>query len=126
MVLVGSLVAFLDNHLLLAIGFGILAFSSFRVSYISLEIAMPNMTWPAIVYAFATGFIFVPLTTLAVATLEKQDMGNAAGIYNLTRNIGGSFGIGTVTTLLARRAQVHQNILSDTWWRAIRHYSTSW
>jgi len=126
MVLVGSLVAFLDNHRLLAIGFGILAFSSFRFSYINLEIAMPNMTWLAIVYAFATGFIFVPLTTLAVATLEKQDMGNAAGIYNLTRNIGGSFGIGTVTTLLARRAQVHQNILSDTWWRAIRHYSTSW
>jgi len=38
-------------------------------------------------------------------------MGNATGIYNLMRNIGGSFGIAVVTTMLARGAQEHQNIL---------------
>ena len=111
MFLVGRLVAFLDNRLLLAIGFGILAVSSFMFSHINLEIAMSNITWPAIVNGFATGFIFVPLTTLAMATLQKQEMGNATGIYNLMRNIGGSFGIAAVTTMLARRAQMHQNIL---------------
>jgi DHA2 family multidrug resistance protein len=111
MFLVGRLVAFIDNRLLLATGFGILAFSSFLFSHINLEIAMSNVAWPAIVNGFATGFIFVPLTTLAMATLEKHEMGNATGIYNLMRNIGGSFGIAAVTTLLARRAQMHQNIL---------------
>jgi DHA2 family multidrug resistance protein len=38
-------------------------------------------------------------------------MGNATSIYNLMRNIGGSFGIATMTTFLARRQQVHQNQL---------------
>ena len=37
-----------------------------------------------------------------------EQMGNATGIYNLMRNLGGSFGIAMVSTLLVRRAQVHQ------------------
>jgi MFS transporter, DHA2 family, multidrug resistance protein len=111
MFVVGRLVALIDNRLLLAIGFGILAFSSFLFSHINLDIAMSNVTWPAIVNGFATGFIFVPLTTLTMATLKKHEMGNATGIYNLMRNLGGSFGIAAVTTLLARGAQTHQNVL---------------
>ncbi len=112
MFLVGRLVGLIDNRLLLAVGFGILAFSSWMFSHINLQIAMSNVTWPAIINGFATGFIFVPLTTLAMATLEKHEMGNATGVYNLMRNIGGSFGIAVVTTLLARGAQEHQQILA--------------
>ena len=40
--------------------------------------------------------------------ISKEKMGNATSIYNLMRNIGGSFGIATMTTFLARRQQVHQ------------------
>jgi MFS transporter, DHA2 family, multidrug resistance protein len=112
MFVVGRLVELVDNRLLLGIGFGILAFSSALFSRINLEIAMSNVTWPAVINGFATGFIFVPLTTMAMATLHKQEMGNATGIYNLMRNIGGSFGIATITTLLARGSQTHQNILA--------------
>ena len=53
-------------------------------------------------------FIFVPLTTSAVAYLRQDQMGNATGVYNLMRNLGGSFGIAFVTTMLDRGAQVHQ------------------
>ncbi len=111
MFLVGRLVALMDNRVLLAIGFVILAISNLYFGHINLDIAMSSVTWPAIVNGFATGFIFVPLTTLSMAAIQKQEMGNATGIYNLMRNIGGSFGIATVTTLLARRAQTHQAIL---------------
>ena len=38
----------------------------------------------------------------------QEHLGNASGIFNLIRNVGGSVGISTVTTLLARRSQVHQ------------------
>jgi DHA2 family multidrug resistance protein len=54
------------------------------------------------------GFVFVPLTTMALGTLSNEQMGNASGVFNLMRNTGGSVGIATVTTLLARGAQVHQ------------------
>ena len=57
------------------------------------------------------GFIFVPLTTMALGTLSNEQMGNASGVFNLMRNTGGSVGIATVATLLARGAQVHQAAL---------------
>ena len=59
----------------------------------------------------ATGMIFVPLSTMSLAQLRIQQMGNAAGLYNLMRNLGGSFGIALVSTIIVRRAQVHQALM---------------
>src|SRR5205085_11989317 len=56
-------------------------------------------------------FVFVPLTTLAMATLPQREIGNASGVYNLMRNTGGSVGIAIMTTLLARNQQFHQAVL---------------
>jgi len=67
---------------------------------------------PNFINGFAGGFIFVPMTTLSMGMLKKQEIGNAAGIYNLIRNIGGSIGIATITALLVRGAQNHQNFLA--------------
>jgi MFS transporter, DHA2 family, multidrug resistance protein len=65
-----------------------------------------------LINGFASGFIFVPLTTLTMGRLRKEEIGNAAGIYNLMRNIGGSIGIASVTTLLERGSQTHQGYLA--------------
>jgi DHA2 family multidrug resistance protein len=58
------------------------------------------------------GFVFVPLTTMTLSRLPRQEIGNATGIYNLMRNIGGSIGIASVTTMLVRGAQAHQSYLA--------------
>jgi MFS transporter, DHA2 family, multidrug resistance protein len=60
------------------------------------------------------GLIFVPLATVTMGGLPNEQMGNAAGIFNLMRNLGGSVGISVVTTMLSRGAQVHQNFLDGT------------
>ncbi len=73
---------------------------------------MGSVAWPNFINGFAGGFVFVPLTTMAMGRLRKQEIGNAAGIYNLMRNIGGSIGIASVTTMLVRGAQTHQNYLA--------------
>ncbi|MGB9454810.1 MAG: DHA2 family efflux MFS transporter permease subunit [Bryobacteraceae bacterium] len=112
MFVAGRLVNLVDNRLLLAFGFIMLAVSAAMLGQLNLEIAMSSVAWPNVLNGFASGFIFVPLTTMAMGTLRKQEMGNATGIYNLMRNIGGSVGIAVVTTLLARGAQVHQSILA--------------
>ena len=112
MFVAGRLVNIVDNRVLLALGFVILAISAGMLGQINLEIAMSSVAWPNVINGFATGFIFVPLTTMAMGTLRKRDMGNATGVYNLMRNIGGSVGIAGVATLLARGAQTHQSILS--------------
>ncbi len=111
MMVVGWLVNRVDGRLLLACGFAILGYSTFLLSHINLGISMVSVALPNLINGFAGGFIFVPLTTLTMGRLRKEEIGNAAGVYNLMRNIGGSIGIASVTTLLERGAQVHQTYL---------------
>jgi DHA2 family multidrug resistance protein len=58
--------------------------------------------------------VFVPLVTMAMGRLSNEQLGNAAGLYNLLRNVGGSIGISVVNTLLVRRGQVHQSELAHS------------
>jgi DHA2 family multidrug resistance protein len=64
------------------------------------------------------GFIFVPLNTVALATIPRERMGNATVLLNVVRNLGGAIGVALLTTLLARRGQTHQATLVghvDAW-----------
>jgi len=57
------------------------------------------------------GFIFVPMSTLTLATIRRDKLVNATAVYGMLRNVGGSVGIAVVTTLLAQRSQYHQATL---------------
>lgn len=111
MIVAGALANRIDNRLLLMFGFVLLGSSTLMLGHVDLAIGMGSVVVPNVMNGFASGFIFVPLTTMAMGRLAKQEIGNAAGIYNLVRNIGGSIGIAVATALLVRRAQVHQNYL---------------
>jgi DHA2 family multidrug resistance protein len=109
--IVGRLIGIVPNRLLIGIGFVLLAMSSFMLGHINLQISVWNIIWPSVLNGVAISFIFVALTTSAMGHLRQEQMGNATGIYNLMRNLGGSFGIAAVTTIVARRAQVHQALM---------------
>jgi DHA2 family multidrug resistance protein len=89
----------------------LVALSSFMLGRINLSVNMAQVIWPSVVNGIGISFIFVPLTTSAVAYLRQDQMGNATGLYNLMRNLGGSFGIAFVTTMIDRGAQKHQGYL---------------
>jgi DHA2 family multidrug resistance protein len=108
MLIVGRLVGKIDSRLMIIFGFSLLAYSTWLLAGINLDIAMSNVIWPNIISGFAMGFIFIPLTTTAMGTLPNSQLGNASGIFNLMRNTGGSIGIALVTTMLSRGAQTHQ------------------
>jgi len=112
MLLVGWLANHIDGRILLACGFAIFGYSTILLSHVNLTVSMGSVAWPNVINGFASGFVFVPLTTMAMGRLRKDQMGNAAGIFNLMRNIGGSVGIASLTTLLVRGAQTHQNYLA--------------
>ena len=57
--------------------------------------------------------VFIPLNSMAFATIPKEEMGNATSIFSLLRNIAGSVGIAFMTTTLAQRAQFHQFRFSE-------------
>jgi len=111
MLIVGRLINRVRGRYLVMFGFSVLAYSIYLFSRINLEISISSIIWPNIISGFAMGFIFVPLTTMALGTLSNEQMGNASGVFNLMRNTGGSVGIAIVTTLLARGAQTHQAAL---------------
>ncbi len=111
MIIAGMIANRIDSRLMLAFGFFVLGASTLMLSDVNLGIGMTSVVIPNILNGFAGGFIFVPLTTLAMSRLRKQEVGNAAGIYNLVRNIGGSIGIASATAFLVRMGQVHQNYL---------------
>jgi DHA2 family multidrug resistance protein len=107
-IVVGRLVGRVRNRYLLITGFTLVAVSSFMLGNINLSVDMATVIWPSVVNGIGISFIFIPLTTSAVAYLRQAQMGNATGIYNLMRNIGGSLGIAFVATMLDRGAQAHQ------------------
>ena len=109
--IVGRLVGKIPMRWMLGFGFIALAVSSFRLSGLNLQVSQMDVIWPSIINGIAISFIFVPLTTITMSQLSQQQIGNASGLYNLVRNLGGSVGIAFVTTALARGAQVHQGLL---------------
>ncbi len=109
--IVGRLVGRIRSRWLLCFGFTMLAVSSYVLSDITLQVSQARVILPSILNGVAISFIFVPLTTTTMGQLRQSQMGNATGLYNLMRNLGGSIGIAFVTTMLARGAQAHQALM---------------
>jgi MFS transporter, DHA2 family, multidrug resistance protein len=108
---VGTLVGRVDSRLLAGFGFAVMGLSSFLLCRLSLQMAMISIVPANILAGFATGCMFVPLTTLSVGTLRNEQIGNAIALQNLIRNIGGSIGLSLVSTLQERFSQVHQSMM---------------
>ena len=109
--LVGRLTQKVEARWLVAIGLAITGFALLRMSNFDLDLDF----WTAVrAWTFSRlgmAFLFIPINVMAFYFIPKEKMNNATGLINLARNIGGSVGIANVTTLLVRRAQVHQAIL---------------
>jgi MFS transporter, DHA2 family, multidrug resistance protein len=110
-VAVGRVIQFIDSRLLIAAGLTVVGVSGLMFSHLNLDIGMPNVVWPNFLNGIGAALIFVSLATTTMGRLKNEQLGNAAGIFNLMRNIGGSIGIAAVATFLARWTQVHQAIL---------------
>ncbi len=111
LLIVGALLPRVNPKLLVGTGFAFTALASFLLSRLTLQISMSSIVVANILSGLGTSFIFVPLTTLAIGTLRNEQIGNATGIQNLVRNVGGSIGLSYVATMLQRYAQVHQALM---------------
>jgi len=111
MPLAGRLVSRMPGRYLVAGGFALFGGAAYVLAHLSPDLTPGTLFWPLFVSGMSLGFIFVPLNTIALGALSPQQIGNASGLFNLMRNMGGSVGISLVTTFLARRAQLHQTVL---------------
>lgn len=111
--LVGKLTERMDARLLLAFGLLMTGYSTYYMSGFNLEIDIKTAIYSRVILAVGMPFIFVPCSYLMIAYIPKEEMSNASAIYNLLRNLGSSFGVAFVTTLIARRSQFHQSRLEE-------------
>ncbi len=109
MPVIGYLGNKIDPRYLLSFGFIVFGVCSLFFGNVNLEIGPLTLLWPIVITGFALSFVFVPITTQAYATLANEQIGNASGIFNLLRNIGGSIGISLAQTELTRRGDFHQH-----------------
>jgi len=112
MPLIGYLTAKIDNRYLIAFGFCLFAITSLWFSEVNLSIGQWSFLRAITLSGFGSGCVFVPLSTTTMAFLKNEEIGNANGLYNLLRNIGGSIGISIVNTIVVRHEQLHRNELA--------------
>ncbi len=113
MPVIGFLSNKVDPRRLLTFGFITFGVTTLYFGSITLGISPWTLFLPILITGFGLSFVFVPINTAAYGTLANEQIGNASGLFNLMRNVGGSIGISIATTLLTRRTDVHQNELTN-------------
>lgn len=111
MPVIGILMTKVEPRKLLCAGLVIVSTSLLMLSRLSLDAGYWNFFAALVVQGMAMGCLFIPLTTITNDPIPLERMGNATSVFNLLRNVGGSVGIASVTTLLSRHQQTHINVL---------------
>jgi DHA2 family multidrug resistance protein len=113
MPIMGTLTTKIQARRLIAFGWLCLALAMFySTKRIDLQIGFSTAMWLRVAQVFGMGFLFVPITLVAYIGIPPEKNNAVSGIVNFMRNIGSSVGTSLVTTLLARRSQFHQEILT--------------
>ncbi len=105
--IVGSLAPKIDPRLLIAFGLALFALSCFQLVPVTREWAYWELFVSQALRGFAMMFCMVPSSVLALGTLPHERVKNASGLFNLTRNLGGAFGLAILTTVLNKRTDLH-------------------
>jgi DHA2 family multidrug resistance protein len=118
MAVVGRNAARLDARATIPIGASLFLYSMWRLSLLSFDAGAPDVFWPLIARGVGLGLIFVPLTGATMAELKSSELAQGTGMFNLTRQLGGSVGIAISATLLTRftaqsRALLAEHIVSS-------------
>ena len=112
MLLVGRLVRMVDNRYLVVAGLILTALSLYYMTGFTPQMDAFLIVSTGVVQGLGLGLVFVPLSTVAFATLAPQYRTDAASLFSLVRNIGSSIGISIVSVLLTRNVQINHAELS--------------
>ena len=110
---VGRVTNKFDPRLLITAGALTFALAAWKLSLITGASGAGDFFWPLILRGVGLGLMFVPLTTITLAELSPTELAQGTGLYNFFRQLGGSFGIAAISTLLIRyTAQNRANLVS--------------
>jgi DHA2 family multidrug resistance protein len=113
MAVVGRNAARLDARITVPLGAGLFMFSMWKLSLLTYDAGAHDLFWPLISRGVGLGLIFVPLTGATMAELPAQELAQGTGMFNLTRQLGGSVGIALSATLLGRFTAQSRALLAE-------------
>lgn len=102
-----------DPRFVASFGFLLAGGSTYALSHMTSEWGYWQLFWPQIARGSGMMLAMAPLNVISLGTLTPLQVRNAAGLYNLTRNLGGAFGLAIINTALTDRTAYHMRVLSD-------------
>ncbi|MCC6483922.1 MAG: DHA2 family efflux MFS transporter permease subunit [Armatimonadetes bacterium] len=113
--IVGRSMGKIDARIMLLFGGAGVAISMLMMHSITMDTGYEHLYWPLIIRGFALGCIFVPLTLTTLTGLKGKDVSYGTGLFNLSRQLGGSIGIAYLSTIVDHgiafhRADLVQNV----------------
>lgn len=97
----------LDPRIMLAIGLALVGASGVMNGFMTDDWGYNQFFWPLAVRGVGTVFCMIPITRIALGTLPATEMGNASGLFNVLRNLGGAFGLAGIDTVRDMRFDYH-------------------
>jgi DHA2 family multidrug resistance protein len=110
---VGRVIGRVDTRWLLLAGFSLMAISLGLMTRFNLDVGTWPIVYTGIIQGVGLGFLFVPLSTAAFATLAPRYRNEGTAMFSLVRNIGSSIGISVVITMLGHQAQTSHAELAN-------------
>jgi DHA2 family multidrug resistance protein len=113
MPIVGKIASIVDRRILLTIGLLLMGSSLYQYTSFSGAEGYWNMQLPQLLRASGMGFVFISVGTLALDGVAADDVGDATGLFSLTRELGGSIGTAVLATLITSRSAIHASTLGE-------------
>ncbi len=110
----GKMTDKLNPKIPISIGIILTFLSMYFYKDLSLNTEYGDILLPLIIRGFGLGFMFIPLSTVAINNIPKEKMAQATGLFNTIRQVGGSFGVAILGTLLTRRVIYHTAMYSQS------------
>ena len=102
-----------DPRILIAVGVLLFASSCFINVNLTHDVGMDQLILPQLLRAAGQPLFAIPLSQLSTMGLPPRDTADASALSNMMRNLGGSIGIATLSTIVDRREQFHFSALAE-------------
>jgi DHA2 family multidrug resistance protein len=114
MFIVGRLIGRVDTRLILVVGLCLSTIALRQMSHFDLAMGQGPLIVAGLIQGFGIGLIFVPLSTVAYATLPAQFRTEGTAVFTLVRNLGASVGISVMQALwTVNSSVVHSTIVGN-------------
>jgi MFS transporter, DHA2 family, multidrug resistance protein len=125
MPIAGQIARYAQPKYLMTIGMAIVAISLWHMTTLAPDASFSYFSWARVYQTIGLPFLFIPITAASYTGLPPNQTNQASSLINVARNVGGSIGISLATTMLAQRAQFHQERLTEALYPASLQYQST-